>query len=244
MTAPVRAKMGSFPIHRHCRACDRSCMTTRLPLLLIVGSLTVALAACAPTRGVSPVQPAASTASSRYQATAFAVPFSAEVPSGIGSAVTLDNRLVSWYSHGPKAFVIRVLSPHHFYAPGSSVRSPVPDDYLSYLVSLAGRGVEFSERGTIDVGGHSAVIMTVDVPSGTDLPGSIGCFDAESTGPQDACFGFRSRVHMRLMALDLGDEVVVAWAQATSASGDIDGTALFAHFDRMMSTMALEPGPN
>ena len=213
-------------------------MTPRLPLLLLAGGLTVALAACSAT--ASPASPTATSAPSTvaYDGSEFAIPFTAYVPADAGTAaVDYGGHLIDWVSPKADDHVIRFVAPVVYYAPNEPQSAPVPDDYLAYLKSLTDHGVTFTDTGTIPIDGHSASIMTVHVADGAALNGTIGCPTADTAGPDDNCFGFQSRLDMRFVALDLGNKVFVAWARTNK--GASDEQALFTKFETMLSTVKL-----
>ena len=87
-----------------------------------------------------------------YSSTSFVVPFEVTLPRWAAPepAITEPN-FVTWEGTDADRGT-HVLAPVNLYPPGSTTTTPLPDDYISYLMSQTGHGATFSDvtETTID----------------------------------------------------------------------------------------------
>ena len=82
---------------------------------------------------------------------------------------------------------VRFMLPATVYKPGKSAASPLPADYLAYLLGQDTAGVHYTDQTSVMVDGEPGTIFTAT--SDRNLDGSIGCSEEQMT-PGD-CFGFQ-----------------------------------------------------
>ncbi len=114
---------------------------------------------------------------------------------------------------------VRFMLPATVYKPGESAASPLPADYLAYLLGQDTAGVHYTDQTSVMVDGEPGTIFTAT--SDRNLDGSIGCPEEQMT-PGD-CFGFQPDLVLRMAVVDGTDHPMVAWMRSarTSDAGDV-----------------------
>ena len=113
---------------------------------------------------------------------------------------------------------IRFLRPVVVYTPGSSTTSPVPADYVGYLLGQTDHGATFADRADITVDGRKATVVTAT--TGQSINGSLGCPDAGMTA--EDCFGLQPEFYMRLAVVATDSGPLLIWLRSgTEATDDV-----------------------
>ena len=169
-----------------------------------------------------------------YSSTTFAVPFDVTLPEWVAPEPAAEEpNFVTWEgSEVDRA--IRFLAPVSLYPPESmtlGTPSALPDDYLSYLFSLADYGATFDDVVETTVDGLPSTVVTATTDRGLD--GSLGC-QAEGLIAAD-CFGVQSDFTLRLAVVEVGDQPLLIWVR------DIGGAAEYDTFDEMLASVHFRP---
>jgi hypothetical protein len=185
--------------------------------------------------------PVGSGAISIYSTRFFDPPLDIDLPSFLDPTPSDEAaHLVSWGS--PDGSVaVRVLRPVVVYAPGATTTSPVPTDYVQYLLAQADHSGHFVDQMDTKVDGHQATVLT----GTTDEPidGAIGCPDTGTTA--DKCFGLQPEFALRLAVIATDQGPVLIWlrsnadaaADVAAASKRLDSFLGGVHFtDRRVET--------
>ena len=168
------------------------------------------------------------TAPATYTSTSFVVPFEVTLPGWVAPepAVTEAN-FVTWEGTDADRG-IRFLAPVNLYPPGSTTTTPLPDDYVSYLMSQAEHGAIFSDVVETTIDGLPATVVTATTDHSID--GGLGC-QAEGLAAED-CFGLQPDLSLRLAVVEVGDHPLLIWVR------DINGVdAEYDTFDAMLSSL-------
>ena len=207
-------------------------MTSRTLSIIYIAGIAVGASGCS---AVAPPPAEPTSTAAVYDGSSFAIPFRAEIAPEYLEPEVFGNRELLWVSESTEDQVVRFVAPMEYFPWGETTATPgLPDDYVAYLETLVPLGATFEDVGTIDIDGHDAAIMTVTTTQ--NLNGTLGCWNAKAT-PDEDCFGFQAALDMRFLALDLGDEVLIAWARAEKgSSGEQE---LFDGFEKMMGTIDL-----
>ena len=163
-----------------------------------------------------------------YTSTSFVVPFEVTLPGWVAPepAVTEAN-FVTWEGTDADRG-IRFLAPVNLYPPGSTTTTPLPDDYVSYLMSQAEHGAIFSDVVETTIDGLPATVVTATTDHSID--GGLGC-QAEGLAAAD-CFGLQPDLSLRLAVVEVGDHPLLIWVR------DINGVdAEYDTFDAMLSSL-------
>jgi hypothetical protein len=165
-----------------------------------------------------------------YSSTTFAVPFDVTLPEWVAPEPAAEEpNFVTWEgSEVDRA--IRFLAPVSLYPPESMTSgtpSALPDDYLSYVFSLADYGATFDDVVETTIDGLPATVVTATTDRGLD--GSLGC-QAERLIAAD-CYGLQSDFTLRLAVVDVGDQPLLIWVR------DIGGAAEYDTFDEMLDSL-------
>jgi hypothetical protein len=167
---------------------------------------------------------------SSFETTRFVLPFEVTLPAWLPSAPNAEeSHFVTWDATDADR-AVRVLAPVNVYAPGSSATSPVPSDYLAYLLSQAEHGGHFAGRLDTKIGGKPATILTATTDESLD--GSIGCQEEGMAAGE--CFGLQPEMSLRLAVIDAGEQPVLIWLRSTAG---VDATQAIADFDKMLATI-------
>lgn len=180
----------------------------------------------APSTSVAPASPAAGT----YRTSQFTIPFDVVVPSYVESAPAEDSaNFVTWLSLD-ESLAIRFLHPVVVYEPGATTTSPVPTDFVSYLLAQTDHGAKVDARTDTTIDGHQASIFTVTTAKSID--GSLGC---PGTGiAADECFGIQPEYAMRLAVVTTGRGPLLIWLRSSVHRND-DVAAEPERFDQLLS---------
>ena len=163
-----------------------------------------------------------------YSSTSFVVPFDVTLPDWVAPepAVTESN-FVTWEGTDADRG-IRFLAPVNLYPPGSTTTAPLPDDYVSYLMSQTDHGATFSDVVETTIDGLPATVVTVTTDQSID--GGLGC-QADGLAAED-CFGLQPDLSLRLAVVEVGDQPLLIWVR------DIVGVdAEYDTFDAMLSSL-------
>ena len=113
---------------------------------------------------------------------------------------------------------VRVLRPVVVYAPGATTTSPVPAEYVKYLIGQADHGAHFVDRVETKVDGHDASVLTAT--TGQSIDGSLGC---PGTGiDADKCFGLQPEFSLRMAVITTDKGPLLIWLRSRSdATSDL-----------------------
>jgi hypothetical protein len=179
-----------------------------------------------------PGRPTAAEAS--YGSTSFVMPFEVMLPEWVARApVTEKPNLVTWEGAEVDR-AIRFLVPGVVYPPGETAPTPVPDDYLDYLLAQSDHGAVFEDVVETTVDGLSATIVTATTPR--NLVDSIGC--TEENNMVTDCFGLLSDLILRIAVLDTANGPLLVWVRDTRGA---TGEPEYDTFDAMLSSLHFRP---
>ena len=180
----------------------------------VAASAAPTVASVAPSAAAATSAPAAGS----YRTSQFAIPFDVIVPSYVESTPADESaNFVTWLSVD-ESLAIRFLHPVVVYQPGSTTTSPVPTDYLTYLLSQTDHGATFDGRKDTTIDGHQATILTVTMSKSID--GSLGCPDTGISA--DECFGIQPEYAMRLAVVTTERGPLLIWLRsAAHMSADV-----------------------
>jgi hypothetical protein len=185
--------------------------------------------------------PVGSNATSIYSTRFFDPPLNIDLPSFLDPIPSDEAaHFVSWGS--PDGSVaVRVLRPVVVYPPGATTTSPVPTNYVPYLLGQAAHGGHLVDQSDIEVGGHEATVLTATTDEPID--GAIGCPDTGITA--DKCFGLQPEFALRIAIIATDQGPVLIWlrsnadaaADVAAASERLDSFLGGVHFaDRRVET--------
>ena len=178
------------------------------------------------------VEPAGSdvtaAAPATYSSTSFVVPFEVTLPDWVApEAAVAEPNFVTWEGTDSDRG-IRFLAPVNLYPPGSTTTAPLPDDYVSYLMSQTDHGATFSDVVETTIDGLPATVVTATTDQSID--GGLGC-QADGLTAED-CFGLQPDLSLRLAVVEVGDQPLLIWVR------DIRGVdAEYDTFDTMLSSL-------
>jgi hypothetical protein len=199
-------------------------MGSRISLVLTT-VLVVGLGSCSNGESSSSAgepQPSAAGSSPEppYETQHFMPAMTVEPPSWLPPEPALDEEhLLTWVGTGPDVDrAVRFVSPVGLYDPAlhPGRLSPLPKDYVTYLLGLSQYGAHISAPTTLDVDGHPATVVTASTETG--LGGSLGC-QATDLSPED-CFGLQEFALLRLAVIDVDGTTLLAWARTVPGSPD------------------------
>jgi hypothetical protein len=171
----------------------------------------VSLAACgsssSPTASASSATSAAAPAGPTYSTKYFTTPVDVAVPSWLEPAPTDDTAHFVTFDSSDGSRKVRILSPVVVYPPGSSTTTPIPKDYVSYLLGQAANGGHFVERVDTKVDGRPATVLTATTSHSLD--GSLGCPDTGISAGD--CFGLQPEVIARLAVITADQGPLLIW---------------------------------
>ena len=170
----------------------------------------------------------AAAAPTAYTSTSFVVPFEVTLPDWVApEPAVAEANFVTWEGTDADRG-IRFLAPVSLYPPGSMTTTPLPDDYVSYLMSQADHGAIFSDVSETTVDGFPATVVTATTDQ--SINGGLGC-QADGLAAED-CFGLQPELSLRLAVVEVGDQPVLIWVR------DIRGVdAEYDTFDAMLSSL-------
>ena len=178
------------------------------------------------------VEPAGSdvtaAAPATYSSTSFVVPFEVTLPDWVApEPAVAEPNFVTWEGTDADRG-IRFLAPVNLYPPGSTTTTPLPDDYVSYLMSQTDHGAIFSDVVETTIDGLPATVVTATTDQSID--GGLGC-QADGLAAED-CFGLQPDLSLRLAVVEVGDQPLLIWVR------DIRGVdAEYDTFDAMLSSL-------
>jgi hypothetical protein len=191
----------------------------------------VSLAACgggdSPTASAtSAAAPAGPTYSTKY----FTTPVDVAVPSWLEPTPADDAAHFVTFGSSDGGRALRILSPVVVYPPRSSTATPIPKDYVSYLLGQTAYGGHFAERVDTKVDGHPAVVVTATTDQALD--GSMGCPDT-GISPGD-CFGLQPELVIRLAVITTDRGPLLIWLR-NNVDKNPDMKTEVARFDQFLA---------
>jgi hypothetical protein len=142
-----------------------------------------------------------------YSTKYFTTPLDLSVPSWLGPIPAEDTAHFVTFTSAHDSRSVRILSPVVLYPPGSTTETPIPKDYIGYLLTQTDHGGHLTDRIETTVDGHPATVVTAR----TDKPldGSIGCPDT-GIRPSD-CFGLQPDLILRLAVVRTDHGPLLIW---------------------------------
>ncbi len=133
---------------------------------------------------------------------------------------------------------VRVLRPVAVYTPGSTTTSPVPTDYVTYLLGLTAHGAHFEDRVDTKVDGHDATIVSGTTDESID--GSMGCPETGMTAGD--CFGLQPEFALRLAVIATDKGPLLIWLRS-NADAPSDVAASPSRFDSFLDGLHFADRP-
>jgi hypothetical protein len=201
----------------------------RLVMMLIL----IAVAGCTSTGPADKAgnAPSPTPTPSRYASTAFVVPLEVTAPSWLGPTEIIDGTdFLSWAPTVSQRPAVRFLVPLNLYRPGSHTAEPAPDDYLSYLLSLAKYGVRFGDQRRFDIDGHAATLLTLTADQ--QYNGALGCYLDRQ--PAAECLGLQLQPSLRMAVLKVNGHNLLIWLRQAADTEPADAAARIALFEEML----------
>ncbi len=207
--------------------------------LVLLGSAACAGDADEPTAASSPSSsssgPTASEHTPAYRTHSFRPAFTVEPPSWLPPVPSTDEQhFLTWTGEGADVDrAVRFTSPVGLYDPGRhrNVLSPLPKDYVAYLMGLEKYGADITTPTEIEVGGHRATL--VDASTSEGLDGSLGCPEPDLAPTE--CFGLQDFAVLHLAVVDVDGRTVLAWARVVPGAPYLDQD--FAAFESMLRSV-------
>lgn len=166
----------------------------------------------------------------RYGSTAFVVPLEVTAPSWLGPAQLTDaTQILTWEPTGDQP-AVRFVVPLNVYHPGRRTPSPVPENYLGYLLGLTKYGARFTDQAQVDVDGHPATLLTLTADAHHN--GALGC--TRHHQPASDCFGLQVQLSLRIAVLTVDGHDLVIWLRQTGYTEPADATARVDLFEEML----------
>jgi hypothetical protein len=180
---------------------------------------------------VDPPRPGVETP---YSTTDFAVPFDVTLPAWVTPVPVTEEPNVLLWEAATEDRGIRFVSPVSVYRPGSTTPSPVPDDYVAYLLAQEANGAILTDITETTIGGRPATVVTANTPDSIDgFDGSLGCQAEGLTAAE--CFGVQPEVTLRIAVIELDPAPLLVWLRDIRRP---DGQNLeVATFDAMLATL-------
>ena len=170
-----------------------------------------------------------------YTTHSFRPALTVEPPSWLPPSPSTDEEhFLTWTGEGADVDrAVRFVSPVGLYDPGHHRRrlSPLPKDYVAYLMGLEKYGADITAPTEIEVDGHHATLVTASTHEGLD--GSLGCRKPD-LAPGD-CFGLQDFAVLRLAVIDVDGTVVLAWARVVPGAPYLDQD--FAAFEKTLRSV-------
>jgi hypothetical protein len=169
-----------------------------------------------------------------YTTRAFSVPFEVAVPTSLTATAGVDqDRFVSWEGTDPAGPAVRFMAPLSVYVPGNAGASPVPADYIAYLLGQEDHGAHFADRTEMTVDGLPATLVTATADE--PLDGSLGC-QAAGLAAGD-CYGLQPEFVLRLAELLPSSSTVLAWLRHSGSVDDENLPGEIASFEHMLGSV-------
>jgi hypothetical protein len=127
---------------------------------------------------------------------------------------------------------IRILNPVNIYAPDAPTPSPVPTDYLAYLMSLRAQGAKLTDRKRTTVDGHNATVLTEGATRSLD--GTLGC--QKPNLDSGKCFGIQPEFIARLAVIDTAKGPLLIWVRLNAHAHPGMATEA-ANFDKLLASV-------
>jgi hypothetical protein len=206
-------------------------------IVALVAWLATACGASNDPRAASTSPPTTDSASgdataARYSTRQFVVPLTVDPPSWLPPTPAVDEkRFLTWVGDGVDVDrAVRFIAPVGVYKPGGDGRlSPVPRDYVRYLLGLERYGGEISAPKPIEIDGHTATVVTASTSTG--LSGSLGCQE-RGLDPDD-CYGLQTFALLHIAVVEIDGVTVLAWARTIPGAEESDDD--FAAFEEMLA---------
>jgi hypothetical protein len=176
---------------------------------------------------------AATPTSAPYSTRQFIVPFTVDPPGWLPPDPAVDEkRFLTWVGDGVDIDrAVRFIAPVGIYDPADERHrlSPVPRDYVRYLLGLEKYGGDISAPTSMEVDGHRATIVTAGTTTG--LSGSLGCQE-RGLAPDD-CYGLQDFALLHIAVIDVDGVTIVAWARTVPGAAESEDD--FAAFEEMLA---------
>jgi len=200
-----------------------------VPLVATALSLAACSGGSAPSPPLAPSAAARSTGS-EYSTKYFTTPLDLSVPSWLVPTPTEDTAQFVTFTSSDDSRSVRILSPVVLYPPGSTTETPIPQDYVGYLLTQTAHGGHLTDRIDTTVDGHPATVVTAR----TDKPldGSLGCPDT-GISPSD-CFGLQPELILRLAVIRTDHGPLLIWLR-NQVSAKPDLATETQHFTELLS---------
>ena len=190
-------------------------------------------ATAAPSVVATPAAPAttpSASATAGYSTTTFGTPIDFMAPAFVPAEPTEESPHFMTFVADDNSVAIRFLQPVVVYTPGSSTTSPVPADYVAYLLGQTDHGATFADRADITVDGHKATVVTAT--TGRSINGSLGCPDTSMTA--EDCFGLQPEFYMRLAVVTTDGGPLLIWLRSGAEVTD-DVAAATDRFEQVLA---------
>jgi hypothetical protein len=162
--------------------------------------------------GVAAAPPSSSTALKNidYSTKFLDPPLDLDLPSFLDTTPGDEGPTFVTWGSPDGSVAVRVLRPVVVYAPGVSTTSPVPAEYVKYLLGQAHHGAHFVDRVETKVDGHDATVLTATTDESID--GSLGCPDTGT--PADKCFGLQPEFSLRIGVITTDKGPLLIWLRS------------------------------
>lgn len=204
----------------------------RTTTLAAAAAAALALAACSggPAPPPSAQSQTAMPTGPAYSTKYFTTPLDLSVPSWLVPTPAEDTAQFVTFTSADDSRSVRILSPVVLYPPGSTTETPIPEDYVGYLLTQTDHGGQLTDRVEATVDGHPATVVTAR----TDKPldGSLGCPDT-GISPSD-CFGLQPDLILRLAVVRTDHGPLLIWLR-NQVSANPDMATETQHFTELLS---------
>ena len=147
-----------------------------------------------------------------YSTSLFVERLDLAIPSWLDSAPAEETgHLVTFFSPD-NTLAVRVLLPVVVYPPASTATTPLPQDYLGYLLTLADHGGQFTDRQDTTVDGRPTTILTGRTNASID--GSMGCPEVGISA--DDCFGLQPEFVIRVAVITTDAGPLLIWLRTNA----------------------------
>jgi hypothetical protein len=224
----------------------KSLLAGKIGIIALVASLTAGCGASDDAKDAASTAPPSSDPSSTNRATdtpttdaapystrRFIVRLTVDPPSWLPPEPAADEkRFLTWVGDGADIDrAVRFIVPVGIFDPADHERrlSPVPRDYVRYLLGLEKYGGDISAPKTMEVDGHSATLVTASTTTGLD--GSLGCQE-RGLEPED-CYGLQDFALLHIAVMDVDGVTMLAWARTVPGAAESEDD--FAAFEELLA---------